>query len=83
MQTAQKFDPAPAGVMVGRRVRLVKDIPELDLKRGALGTIRSVKPGDDDDYRVFFDARPGMSCGFFGYEFNVACPQFIIEVADA
>ena len=46
------------GIHVDQRVRLTRDIPEISLRRGDSGIVRSVWFAPDDSYEVEFE-RPG------------------------
>ena len=62
------------------RVRLTKEIPEVDLLRGELGRIVEVLPADDTRCTVIFDSRPGLRVDFYWSDFQPNSPQRCIEV---
>jgi hypothetical protein len=62
--------------------KLLRDIPEADLRAGSLGRIIDERGGDDRQYVVAFDCRPGLGVVFTDPQFDPRSPEYALEAVD-
>ena len=61
------------------RYRLLRDVLECDLQAGAIGVVVRERVGDEMQYVLTFDARPGLRVTFYEPEFDARSPEYKLE----
>lgn len=61
------------------RYRLLRDVPDVDLQAGAIGSVVLERSGDDRQFVLLFDCRPGLRVTFYEPEFMRESPEYLLE----
>lgn len=61
------------------RFKLLRDLPDADLVAGSIGRVVEVRSGDDREFVLIFDCRPGLQVTFRDPEFDKRSPEYLLE----
>ena len=61
------------------RFKLLRDVPDADLVAGSIGRLVSERSGDDREFVLIFDSRPGLRVTFREPEFDSRSPEYLLE----